>query len=278
MKIRLFNLIVSLICTLINSILHIVFKFNLFESAFLSFCTIFILSFLVFFILFEILYWIFSIFVALSCSNKKQYKKLSRFYTWFMYSWYDYFLHFMRTKIEVSGLENFPFNKRFLLVCNHRSNFDNMIICSVIKKDYICYISKPENFRIPFAGRIANRAMYLSMPKDDNREALKVILKSIEYIKNNEMSIGVFPEGTRSKTGEILEFKPGCFKIAEKAECPIVVMTLDGTEKIYKNFPFHKTVIKMDILKVYSSEDIKNYKTVELSDEIRNLMIKHFDK
>lgn len=218
-------------------------------------------------------YWIFLCCYSLTLSRNKEYKKLSKVNTAIMLSWFEYFLLFMRTKINVTGLEKIPDNQRLMIVANHRSNFDCFVISTVIKKQYICYISKPENFKIAFAGRIAKRAMNLSIPRGDLKGALKTLLKAIEYLKSDFSSICVFPEGTRSKSGEILEFKPGCFKIAEKAECPVVVLYMDGTEKIHSNFPWHKTKVMFDVLKVYTPEEVKNYNTVSLSDEIRGLMV-----
>ena len=195
-----------------------------------------------------------------------------------MYSWYDYFLLFMGGKIIVEGLEKVPFGQRFVVICNHRSNFDHMVISTVLKKEYLCFISKPENFKIPFAGRIANRAMYLSLPRNDVKGSLNVIIKAIDYIKTDFMSIGLFPEGTRSKNGKVLEFKPGCLKIPLKAKCPLVEIVMDGTEKLHKNFPFKKTKLKVKIVKVYTTEELSSMNTVTLSYEIRNSMIMELNK
>lgn len=272
MGIRIFNLSMALLGTLIHGILYFINISHDLSSIFYGILLL-IPVYILLALGFCAIYWIFLCAYSLTLSRTKEYTKLSKFNTIVMLSWFEYFLLFMRTKIIASGLEKIPQNKRLMIVSNHRSNFDCFVISSIIKKEYICYISKVENFYIPFAGRIAKRAMNLSIPRGNLKEALKTLLKAIDYIKSDFSSICVFPEGTRSMTGEILEFKPGCFKIAEKAECPLVVLYMDGTEKIHSNRIIHKTTVHFEVLKVFTPEEVKQYNTVTLSDEIRNIMI-----
>ena len=161
--------------------------------------------------------WIFWIFVNLTISKKKQYTQPSAFYNWAFVLWYRYMMIAGRLRVHVTGYDKVPFGKRFLLVSNHCSKFDNFIQCAVLKKTQIAYVSKPENFKIPIGGRFMRRGLYLSMPKNNNREEFKTVMTAIQYLKEDKVSIGIFPEGTRSKDGNLQEFKPGAFKIAEKA-------------------------------------------------------------
>lgn len=220
-----------------------------------------------------LLIWLFFLVVALTINPKKEYTKVNNFYYFIFNSWYSYICSFFRIKIVASGTEKIPSGTRYLTVCNHRSNLDNMVQCAVLKKEKIAFISKIENFKIPFACQYMTRALYLPIHRGDTRKSLQTILKAISFIKNDVISIGVFPEGKRSKNGQLLAFKPGCLKIAEKTLCPVVVCTIDGTEKVVKNFPWKRTVVHFDIIKVYSKEEMETRKTVDLSDEIRNLML-----
>ncbi len=181
----------------------------------------------------QLLLWIFWIFVNLTINKKKEYTTTSAFYNWVFVLWYRYMMIAGRLKVHVTGYDKVPFGKRFLLISNHCSKFDNFIHCAVLKKTQIAYVSKPENFKIPIGGRFMRRGLYLSLPRGSTREEFKVIMKGIEYIKTDKVSIGIFPEGTRSKDGNLQEFKPGAFKIAEKAGCPIVVCSMRGTFNIH---------------------------------------------
>lgn len=225
-----------------------------------------------------LLIWLFFISVSFFIRPNKDYDKPSKIFNAIFILWYSYINSFFRVKIKVTGLEKVPFGTRFLAVANHRSNLDNMIQALVLKKEQIAYISKPENFKIVLCRAYMKRALYLPIDRGDVRNALLTIIKAINFIKDDVISVGVFPEGRRSKTGELLDFKPGCFKIAEKSFCPIVVCTLDGTEKVHKNFPWKKTVVNFDVIKVFNYEEYKDLPTVDLSEKIRNLMLEKLGK
>ena len=80
----------------------------------------------------------------------------------------------------------------------------------------------------------------LFLDRDNIKEGLKLILKAVEDIKSG-VSLFIFPEGTRSKDGNIAEFKEGSLKIATKAGCPIVPVAFSNTSAIFEDhFPFIK--------------------------------------
>ena len=228
--------------------------------------------------LWQILLWLFWICVNLTISKKKEYSTTSRFYNWAFVLWYRYMMIAGRLKLHVSGYDKVPFGKRFLLVSNHCSKFDNFIQCAVLKKTQLAYISKPENFKIPIGGRFMRRGLYLSLPRGNTREEFKVIMKAIEYIKDDKVSIGIFPEGTRSKDGNLQEFKPGAFKIAEKAKCPVIVCSMKGTFEIHKNWPWKTSHVYMDILDVIDPSVWDEKNTVEVSQYAHDLILNNLNK
>lgn len=238
------------------------------------------LIFIIVWICIFLLIWLFFIFIALTISYKKEYKSISKFYSYIFTLWYKYVCAFAHTRIHFSGLDLIPQDKKFLAVCNHRSSYDNFIMTIALSKVHqnISYITKPENYKIPLARNYMKRGLYVSIDRENVRNALKAIMKSIEYINENIINIGVFPEGTRSKTGELLPFKPGCLKVAEKSECPIVVCTVQGSENISKNFFWKRTDVYFDVLKVIQPEDFVDISTVDVSDEIRKLMLEKLGK
>jgi 1-acyl-sn-glycerol-3-phosphate acyltransferase len=71
---------------------------------------------------------------------------------------------------------------------------------------------------------------------------------------------------------ELLPFHDGVFRIAQKAYAPVVVLTVRGTEKIKKNYPFHKTTFYFDVSAVYDKDTVKRTRTSELGAQIYNLM------
>ena len=145
-----------------------------------------------------------------------------------------------------------------------------MITIVKLKKIKMSFISKPENFKVPVAGGYMYLNGYLSIDRDNPRNAIKTIKKEAENIKNG-ISVYVNPEGTRSKTGLLLPIKPGAFKIATLSHAPIVVATFKNTRQIHKNFP-KKTVVYHDILKVIPYEEYKDLNTHEIAAMVEKIM------
>ena len=226
----------------------------------------------------QLLLWIFWIFVNLTINKKKEYTSISPFYNWAFVLWYRYMMIAGNLKVHVTGYDKVPFGKRFLLISNHCSKFDNFVHCAVLRKTQLAYISKPENFKIPIGGRFMRRGLYLSMPRGNTKEEFKTVMKAIQYLKEDKVSIGIFPEGTRSKDGNLQEFKPGAFKIAEKAGCPIVVCSMKGTFDIHKNWPFKRSHVYMDILEVIEPSIWKEKNTVEVSQYAHDLILNNLNK
>lgn len=223
----------------------------------------------------NLLFWIILTFLALPISMKKSYDKPSKFYSKVFNHAYYYLISKARIKINFSGTDLIPQNQKFLFISNHRSNFDNMIHSYVLRDYPLAFISKKENFKIPIGRHFMNRCCYLSLDRGNIKQGIQTISRTINLIKSDATNIGVFPEGTRTKDGFVHEFKPGVFKIAKKASCPIVVGVTQGTQSIHKNWPWKKTEVNFDIIKVIYPEDFAEKSTIEIAEYCQNLVINH---
>lgn len=223
-------------------------------------------------ILKNLLFWFILFLFAIPIKMDKVYDKPSRFYSnLFNYAYY-YLISHARIRIHSSGTELIPKNQKFLFISNHRSKFDNMIHSYVMKEFPVAFISKKENFKIPIGRHFMVRCCYLSLDRGNIKQGIQTISRAISLIKNDATNIGVFPEGTRSKDCNLLEFKPGTFKIAKKANCPIVVGVTQGTESIHKNWPFKHTDVNFDIVKVIYPEEFENKSTIEIAEYCQNIV------
>lgn len=184
-----------------------------------------------------------------------------------------FLLFFLRVKVKVTGKELIPSDRRFLMVGNHLSDMDPLIAIAAFRGMDISWVAKEVLFKIPLAKKYMYRCNFLAMDRSDVRQSLRIINLAAQYVKEGVVSIGIYPEGTRNKTGEpLLPFKPGALKVAQKAGAPIVVTVVSGTEKIFHRFPFRRTKVCLDVIKVYSAEEVASRKTNDLSDEIASLM------
>ena len=175
-------------------------------------------------------------------------------------------------KPRLLGLEKLPEDQRFLFVCNLRSMFVPRMAIGYLDKYNIAFISKPSNMKIPFVGRIAYATGYLPIDRENDRKALKTILTAADYMKRDLCSMGIFPEGTRTRTGELLPFHAGSFKIAQRANAPIAVACVRGTEKVKKRLFLRPTQCTLEILELIPAETVKAMSTQELSEHGRGII------
>ena len=175
-------------------------------------------------------------------------------------------------KMHVSGLEKMP-EGRFLLVGNHRSNYDPIVTGWVLRNYGLAFISKPENLRIPIVGGLIHKCSFMAIDRENDREALKTILFAIDLLKRDAASVAVYPEGTRNTGAELLPFRNGAFKIAQKAKVPMVVAFIRGSEDVKKNIFRRRTHVYLEIRRVYSPEELASLSTVEIGDEVRRCLM-----
>ena len=172
-------------------------------------------------------------------------------------------------KPHISGEEKLPSDSRFLFVCNHRSMFDPLTVIRFMHRWNIAFVSKPSNLQIPMIGDLAYNAGYLAIDRENDRAALKTILIAADYMKRDLCSIGIYPEGTRSRTGELLPFHAGSFKTAQRANVPLAIACVRGTEKVKNRLFLRPTDVYLDILELIPVEKVKAMSTAELSEYAR---------
>ena len=176
--------------------------------------------------------------------------------------------------VHVTGLEKLPKNNRFLLVSNHLFAFDPLIYYYAIPSSELAFISKKENFSLFMVAEIMRELLCLPIDRENDREALRTILKAIQFLKEDKTSIAVFPEGYTSKTGELNSFRNGAFKIAQKAGVPIVVCVLSNTPAILKNMFRRHTDVYLDVLDIIPAEDLAGVTTAQIGGRVHDAMVK----
>ena len=219
-----------------------------------------------------LLYVLFLSVCCLFVNPEKEYDRNSPFYRFLLDSATAATIKLLRIRVHTNGIEKIPKDAKVLFVCNHRSNFDPILTWYALKKWKIAFISNPSNFNIPFFGRIIRKCCFMPINRENPRKAIPTINRAAKLLKKQEVSIGVYPEGTRSKTRALLPFHNGVFKIAQKADAPVVVLSITGTERIAKRTPFKSTDVYLDVLEVFSSENIKNTKTELIGTSVRRLI------
>ncbi len=176
-------------------------------------------------------------------------------------------------KIEAIGTEKLPKDGRFLLVSNHLHDLDPGVILATYPGAQLAFIAKKEVFDMKIIGQMLPRILGQFIDRENDRNALRTILKCISLLKEDKASVAVFPEGKITGDDLLHQFRPGVFKMATKAGVPIVVCTLFGTQDITKNAKrLRRTHIRLHLVDVIPAEEIKGANTVDIAHRVHAMM------
>lgn len=139
------------------------------------------------------------------------------------------------TKVSVEGRENIQEKKSYVFVANHQSWFDIWIIYGWLNRPF-CWVMKKELRKIPFVGKACESVGHIFMDRSNSIAAKKCLEKAAKRLEKDNISVVVFPEGTRTKDGTVGIFKRGAFSIASDLKLPVVPITIEGAfERMPRN-------------------------------------------
>ncbi len=191
-----------------------------------------------------------------------------------VHHWAKKMLKNMNVTYQVEGLENMP-DKPAVYVANHQSDWDILIMLGCLGCAH-GLVAKESIKKIPVIRTWMEYLGCIFIDRDDPRKALRAINEAGKKIPEEGRSITIFPEGTRSKGEEILEFKNGAFKTAIKYNAPIVPISIDGTYKIMEANggiwmkPAH---ILITVLPTIEVDNLDKAQQKELCDKVRQQII-----
>jgi 1-acyl-sn-glycerol-3-phosphate acyltransferase len=171
--------------------------------------------------------------------------------------------------LKVTGTENIPQEDGFLMYGNHQGMFDIVAIAATCDKP-LGAVLKKELAEIPFIKQIIACTNSFPMDREDIKQSMTVIVKVIEEVKKGRNYL-IFPEGTRSKTGNhLLEFHGGSFKCALKAKCPIIPVAFVDSFKVLDQKGCKPVNVQIHYLEPIMYEEYKDMKTVELAELVKS--------
>lgn len=144
-------------------------------------------------------------------------------------------LRIAKVQVTIKGWERVPKDQPVLYVGNHRSYFDILVGYTTVP-GLMGFVAKKEMHKIPLLSGWMTNVNCLFLDRKNLKEGLKTILEGIDKVKRG-VSIWIFPEGTRNRNDDILDllpFKEGSLKIAEKSGCPVVPVAITGTADIFE--------------------------------------------
>lgn len=172
------------------------------------------------------------------------------------------------SNILVEGLENIK-SDNFLMVSNHESLFDPIIITSVIDKPHT-YVAKKEVSKVLVLKFWGEKIKTLFIDRDDMRASMKMIIAAIQNTKNGTNYL-IFPEGTRNVEDQ--EFKSGSLKIAQSAKVNIIPITIRNSSALFeKNKKIKSAEVKVKIHSEFTYEEYKELDIVEISSRVQAII------
>ncbi len=186
--------------------------------------------------------------------------------------WAQHYLYLNpRWRTRYEGLENIDPAKTYVLVANHQSLVDILVLYGLYRP--YKWVSKEEIFKVPLVGTNMVLNQYVLIKRGDLKSIKEMMQTCRSWLKRGA-SILMFPEGTRSEDGEIQEFKDGPFRLAADCGVPVVPIVVDGTHDI---LPKHGKLIDfqadiwLKVLPPVNPQDFGN-KSTAVRDHVRELM------
>lgn len=149
------------------------------------------------------------------------------YFDWIHRTWSRILLGLAGVRVEVEGAENLRVGGPQVLVCNHQSLFDILALFAALPVS-LRFVAKMELRRVPLFGRAMRRAGHVFIDREDRSQAVEAMTRAGERMREEGLSLGLFPEGTRSPEGRLQPFKKGAFVLAIDTQTDLVPVAVEG--------------------------------------------------
>jgi 1-acyl-sn-glycerol-3-phosphate acyltransferase len=183
-------------------------------------------------------------------------------------------------KVNITGKENVIPKTPYVFVSNHRSLFDIPVLQRYIPNDF-SFVFKKEIAKVPLFGWQMQLGPHIIIDRQNPAKAMKSIEKAKKMLVKRRISVLLFPEGTRSKTGEMLPFKRGAFHLATQVGFPIIPVIITGTGNLFQKKPLkiNSGFVNLHFGKPIPADNISSRKEeLELMEKVRDIIEEKYKK
>lgn len=184
-----------------------------------------------------------------------------------------------RVRVEIEGLENIDRSGPQILVANHSGLHDILSLAAHLPIQFR-WIAKKSLFNVPFMGWHMRRSGYIAIDRENPREAAKSIIEAAREIQSGTNAIA-FPEGTRSRTGDLGRFHAGAFALALRTGVPLAPVTIDGSSRVINPGTLQVNPGIVVRIKIDRPIDLSSYQKGEkhrLMEEVFLIMSRNLDE
>ena len=176
-------------------------------------------------------------------------------------------------KVDVEGRENIP-DQPVIFVSNHQGYFDIPVLLTALDKPHPL-VSKESIRKIPFIRQWMELLGCVFIDRDNPRQAVSALNDAVKALKEKKHSFIIFPEGTRSRGGEVGEFKSGGFRVALKNKAPIVPVVIEGTYKAMEanHMLIHPADVTVQILPPVYTDHLTPEEGKKIGDIVREQVV-----
>jgi 1-acyl-sn-glycerol-3-phosphate acyltransferase len=167
-------------------------------------------------------------------------------------AWARALLRIALVRVVVEGTEKIACDGSYVFASNHLSYMDSPVILANVPVRFR-FLAKRGLFQIPFLGTHLAQAGHIPVPREDPRAAIKTLTLAAQTIRDRHTSLLLFPEGGRSESGKLREFKDGAAYIAIKAGVPVVPLALVGTFDV---LPMHSLHLRGGLVRMRIGDPI----------------------
>jgi len=188
-------------------------------------------------------------------------------------AWARSLLRIAGVKVTVEGLDRIQPGGNYVFVSNHVSYMDIPVVLGNIPEEFL-FLAKAGLFKIPMLGTHLRTAGHVLVPLEDPRSAIKTLQHTAALLHDGRSTL-VFPEGGRSETGVLREFKDGAAFLAIRAQIPVVPLAMIGMHGILPmhSLTFHRGHVTLRIGEPISTEGMTTHQRAELTAAVRQKIV-----
>jgi 1-acyl-sn-glycerol-3-phosphate acyltransferase len=225
------------------------------------------------FILQLVLWFLMIVIMGSAADLEKKQEEDDKFYRFVLQETLVALLPILGIRFHKKGFEQKLPEGRFLLVSNHLHDIDPAMLLRNFSKCQLGFIGKREVKNMFLAGPFLKMTMGQFLNRENDREALKTILECIRIIKEDKASIAVFPEGYIMPDRLLRPLRPGVFKIAQRANVPIVVCTLQNTQNaLYSIKKLRGADVDLHLVGIIPAEEVQGVTTADIAHRVYTMM------
>jgi len=192
-------------------------------------------------------------------------------------AWARSLLRIAGVHVTVEGLDRIQPGGNSVFVSNHVSYMDIPVVLGIIPEEFL-FLAKSSLFNIPLLGTHLKTAGHVMVPLEDPRSAIKTLQHTAALLRDGRSTL-VFPEGGRSETGDLREFKDGAAFLAIRAQIPVVPLAMIGLRNILRmhTLTFHRGKVTLRIGQPISTEGMTTHDRAKLTAAVRQKVIEMLD-